>query len=177
MMKKIYLDAGHGGSDPGACGSGLKEADLTSKLIKYTAAELKNNYACKVYTDITADSLNTICSRANKWGADLVLSNHFNAGGGDGFESLVYSIKTKELGLIMEKHIKKIGQNSRGVKYRPDLGILRLTTMPAVLNEIAFIDNKKDIRDWDENAELKKVAKAQAKAVAEYLKLPKKINK
>ena len=77
----------------------------------------------------------------------------------------------------MEKHIKKIGQNSRGVKYRPDLGILRLTTMPAVLNEIAFIDNKKDIKDWDENAELKKVATAQAKAVAEYLKLPKKVSK
>ena len=42
MMKKIYLDAGHGGSDPGDWGNGLKEADLTIKLIKYTATELTN---------------------------------------------------------------------------------------------------------------------------------------
>ena len=172
-IKKIYLDAGHGGSDPGACGNGLKEADLAIKVVKYMYNYLNNYYVCSVYKDLSSeDSLVTICNRANGWGADLFISIHFNAGGGNGFEVLIYSSNNRKLGEIFEKHAESVGQNSRGVKLRPDLGVLRLTTMPAVLNEIAFIDNKKDIKDWDENSELKEMAEALAKAAAEYLKLP-----
>jgi hypothetical protein len=43
--------------------------------------------------------------------------------------------------------------------------------MPAVLTETAFVDNKKDITDWNDDAELKKVGIAYAKAAAEFLKL------
>ena len=86
----------------------------------------------------------------------------------------VYSEKNKALGQIFEKHVKAAGQNSRGVKYRPDLGVLRRTNMPAILNEGAFVDNKKDIQDWNEDAELKKLGIAYAEAAAEYLKLEKK---
>ena len=60
------------------------------------------------------------------------------------------------------------------MKLRPDLAVLRLTNMPAVLNEGAFVDNKKDIQDWDEDAELKKLGMAYAEAAAEWLKLEKK---
>ena len=60
------------------------------------------------------------------------------------------------------------------MKYRPDLGVLRLTDMQAVLVECAFVDNKKDIKDWDENAELKKMGIALAKAAADWLNLPAK---
>ena len=42
------------------------------------------------------------------------------------------------------------------------------------LNEGAFVDNQKDIKDWDEDAELKKLGIAYAEGAAEYLKLPKK---
>lgn len=78
------------------------------------------------------------------------------------------------MGRIFEKHVKAAGQNSRGVKLRPDLAVLRLTTMPAVLTEGAFVDNKKDIQDWNDDAELKKLGIAYAEATAEYLKLEKK---
>ena len=67
--------------------------------------------------------------------------------------------------------MKEAGQNSRGVKLRPDLAVLRLTDMPAVLNEGAFVDNRADIADWNEDAELEKLAIAYAKATAEFLKL------
>jgi N-acetylmuramoyl-L-alanine amidase len=60
------------------------------------------------------------------------------------------------------------------VKLRPDLGILRLTNMPAVLNEGAFVDNQKDIQDWNEDAELQKLGIAYAEAAAEFLGLAKK---
>ena len=104
----------------------------------------------------------------------MICSNHFNAGGGDGYEALVYSEKTKDLGEVFEKHVKAIGQNSRGVKYRNGLAVMRQSHMPAVLNEGAFVDNKKDIEDWNDDAELKKMGEAYAKAAAEWLKLEKK---
>ena len=87
---------------------------------------------------------------------------------------LVYSAANAALGRCFEKYMKGIGQNSRGVKYRPDLAVLRLTKCEAILNEIAFIDNKKDISDWDEPAEMKAAGEALAKAAAEWLNLDKK---
>ena len=46
--------------------------------------------------------------------------------------------------------------------------------MPAILNEGAFVDNWNDIKDWNEDHELKKLGIAYAEATAEYLGLPKK---
>lgn len=173
-MKKIYWDAGHGGSDPGAVGNGLKEADLAKKVVEYATAYMEKSYICDVYKDVTADSTHTISARSNKWKSDLFVSVHFNAGGGDGYEALVYSSKNKKLGQVFEKYVKASGQNSRGVKYRPELNVLRLTNCPAILNEIAFIDTKKDIKDWDSNSELKIMGEALADAAADYLNLKKK---
>ena len=173
--KKIYIDPGHSNIDPGAVGY-VVERDLTEKVSKYMADYLVKNYDCEVKVDpITNDSLSVIAAAANAWGADLFVSNHFNAGGGDGYEALVYSSSRKMLGSIFEKHVKAIGQNSRGVKIRTDLGVLRMTNMPAVLNEGAFVDNKKDIQDWDEDKELKKLGEAYAKAAAEYLGIKRKV--
>ena len=176
MSKRIYLDAGHGGKDPGACANGLREADLAIKVVGYMASYLSKNYNCEIYKDTTADDLNTICRRANAWEPDLFVSVHYNAGGGDGYEALVYSSANEKLGRIFEKHMKSIGQNSRGVKYRSDLAVLRLTNCKAILNEIAFIDNKKDISDWNDPAEMRKAGGALAKAAAEWLGLKKKSN-
>ncbi len=174
MSKKIYIDPGHSSIDPGAVGYAI-ERDLNEKVSKYMAEYLLKNYECEVKVDpITNDSLSVIANAANKWGADLFVSNHFNAGGGNGYEALVYSLSRKMLGSIFEKHVKAIGQNSRGVKIRTDLSVLKLTNMPAVLNEGAFVDNKKDIQDWDEDSELKKLGEAYAKAAAEYLGIKRK---
>lgn len=173
MMKRIYLDAGHGGTDSGAV-KYVVERDVNIKVTKYMKAHLEENYSCMIYMDITDDSTHNIAKRANKWLANLFISTHFNAGGGDGYEALVYSNMNQKLGQCFEKHVKATGQNSRGVKYRPDLNVLRLTKMPAILNEIAFVDNKKDIKDWDEDHELKKMGIALAEAAAEWLDLPAK---
>lgn len=180
--KLIYWDAGHeyNGKDSGAIGNGLKEGNLCVKVVNYGYKHLKENYVCDQYKDISNDSLNTITARSNKLGSDLFISVHFNAykpNVGDGYEALVYNSKSKSLGTTFEKHVKAVGQNSRGVKYRDDLAVLRDTKCKAILNEIAFIDTKKDIKDWDEDKELKKMGEALAKAAAEYLKLPKKETK
>ena len=176
MSKKIYIDPGHSNVDPGAVGFEV-ERDLNEKVSKFMNEHLLANYVCETKVDpVTNNSLSAVANSANSWKADLLVSNHFNAGGGDGYEALVYSEKRKDLGQIFEKHVKAAGQNSRGVKYRPGLAVLRLSNMPAVLNEGAFVDTQKDIQDWNEDHELKKLGAAYAEAAAEYLKLEKKIS-
>ena len=174
MLPRIYIDPGHSKVDPGAVGYEV-ERDLNEKVAKFMYEYLLATYICEVKVDpVTNNNLSAVANAANNWKANLFVSIHFNAGGGDGFEALVYSNKNKALGEMFEKHIKAIGQNSRGVKYRPELAVIRLTNMPAVLNEGAFVDNKKDIEDWNDDAELKRMGIAYAKAAAEWLKLEKK---
>lgn len=172
--KRIYINPGHSNTDPGAVGF-ERERDLAVKVSNYMNNYLLNNYECETkVTSGSINSLNTVCKEANDWKADLFVSNHFNACKGDGYEALVYSIANHALGKMFEKYMIAAGQNSRGVKYRPGLAVLRQTNMPAILNEGAFVDNWNDIKDWNDDAELKKMGEAYAKAAADYLDLPKK---
>lgn len=171
MGKKIYINAGHSNTDPGAVGYETERV-LNVKVSNFMEKYLLANYDCETkQSDGSTGSLVAITNDANRWGADLFVSNHFNAAGGDGYEALVYSQARVPLGQIFEKHVKAIGQNSRGVKLRPELGVLKWTDMPAVLNEGAFVDNLKDIQDWNDDDELQKMGIAYAKAAAEYLGL------
>ena len=180
-MKKIYINPGHSDKDPGAVGYET-ERKLNVAVSQYMNEYLLANYQCETRMNPgTMSTLSAICQDANKWGADLFVSNHFNAGGGDGYEALIYSQKTLALGEVFAKHVAAIGQNLRlygaapGVKIRPDLTVLAKTNMPAVLNEGAFVDNLTDIQDWNDSAELKSLGEAYAKATAECLGLVKKV--
>ena len=174
MAKKVYINPGHSDTDPGAVGYET-ERRLNVKVSQLQRDHLLANYICEVRMNPgSMGNLAAIAADANNWGADLFVSNHFNAGGGDGYEALVYGEDRVALGKIFEKHVLAAGQNSRGVKLRPDLAVLRQTEMPAVLNEGAFVDNQKDIADWNEDAELGKLAVAYAQAAAEVLKLERK---
>ena len=179
MSKKIYINPGHSEKDPGAVSYETERA-LNVKVSGYMSEYLVEHYDCEVRV-YSNDSLNAVCNDANNWGADLFVSNHFNAGGGDGYEALVYSEKRVELGKIFAKYVEAIGQNLRlygaapGVKIRTNLHVLKYTNMPAVLNEGAFVDNKADIQDWNEEHELKKLGEAYAKAAAKFLNLPEKV--
>ena len=92
-MKKIYINPGHSDKDPGAVGYET-ERELTVTVSNYMNEYLKENYECETRMNPgTMDSLASICQDANTWGADLFVSNHFNAGGGDGYEAFVYNQK------------------------------------------------------------------------------------
>ena len=178
-MSKVYIAPGHGGADPGAIGNGFKEKDLTLSIGKYCAEYLKAQ-GVTVKMSRTKDidpGLNNRCIEANNWGADLVCEIHINAGGGDGAE-VYYSIvggKSKVMAENILEEIKKIGQNSRGIKTKKNeqgkdfLGIIRMTKAPAVLVECAFIDNKKDIAIIDTKAERQKMGEAIAKGILKTL--------
>ena len=179
MKKLIFIDPGHSRIDPGAVGYET-EVRLAEAVSKYQAEILRANYDCEVFIcpdDI--DSLAEICAMANGMGAVLYVANHFNAGGGDGFECYVHSEKRADLGKIFADHVAAVGQNLRsgavapGVKLGAGLYVLKHTTMPAILTEGAFVDNRKDIADWNEEAELQELGAAYAHASAQYLKLEK----
>lgn len=182
-MKKVYINPGHSDKDPGAVGYET-ERKLNVAVSRYMNDYLLANYVCETRLNPgTMDSLSEICNDANNWSADIFVSIHFNAGGGDGFECYIYSWSRKELGMVFAKHVKDAGQNLRypdnageplGVKVRPSMYVLKNTTMPAVLCEGAFVDNQRDVSDWNDNFELQKLGEAYAKAAAEFLGLEKK---
>ena len=84
---KIYLDAGHGGNDPGACANGLKEKDLTLEAALEVGKRLEAAGMQVVYsrrTDVNAGEVSARGRAAR--GCGYFLSLHFNAGGGSGSE-------------------------------------------------------------------------------------------
>ena len=169
---KIFLSAGHGGSDPGAIGNGLKEKDINLQIMLACHAELVQHgltVVCSRTSDAN-DPVSEEVKEANASGADLAVSFHTNAGGGNGSESYYYAgnNKGKKLAELCEKYTMQIGQNSRGAKAGNHLYFIKKTNMTAVLCECAFIDNASDIDIVNTVAEQQKFGVAYAKAILEY---------
>lgn len=170
-MAKVFLSAGHGGYDPGAVGNGLKEKDINLQIMLACQAELVR-HGVTVVCSRTTDENDPVAEEvreANASGADIAMSFHANAGGGDGSETFCWptSVEGKKLAELCEKYTKQLGQNSRGVKTN-NLMFTRATKMPAVLCECAFIDNSKDIAIVDTAAEQRAFGMAYAMAALEY---------
>lgn len=90
MSKKIVIDAGHGGDDPGASGNGIVEKELTLKIAQYLKKrfdELGIQSSLTRDSDITLDPTDRVEKVLSFYGNGddvIVLSNHINAGGGEG---------------------------------------------------------------------------------------------
>ena len=146
--KKIFIDAGHGGKDPGALGSKSKEKDITLDVaLKLRDELLKKGY--RVMLSREKDEYVSLAERskkANDFGADLVLSLHCNAATNKeaaGTETLYKTEASKKIAeKIQAALVKALGTKDRGVVYRDNLYILNAVKMPAVLVEMAFISNE-----------------------------------
>lgn len=173
MGKTVFLSAGHGGSDPGACAYGLKEKDINLQILLKCKSELERHGVRVVASRLKDeyDSVSQEVKEANSSGADIAVSFHTNAGKGDGFEAYYWSdnSKGKKLATLGEKHVKALGQNSRGIKSGNHLYFIKRTLIPAVLFESFFIDNDKDNNIGDSLSDQKALGVAYAKAILEYL--------
>lgn len=178
-MAKVYIDAGHGGSDPGAV-KYIVERDVNLVMALACRDYLNaNGVSTKMSrtSNSTDTSINSMAREANSWGADLVISIHNNAGGGDGFEvyHTVGGGRGKTLAQNIEAEVKKIGQNSRGLKTRRDTdgtdyyGMIRLTNAPAVICEGIFVDNATDVQIADTMEEQKAFGYAYARGILKTL--------
>lgn len=155
ILMKLYLDPGHGGSDPGAEGNGLKEKDIVLDIAHRIRKIILLDYAnVEVKMSRTSDTYKTLDQRtneANSWGADFYLSIHCNASNGkaQGYEDymdirLSDSSRTAHYQDMMHAEIlKKSKLKDRGQK-KADFYVLRETRMDALLTENGFIDHIHD---------------------------------
>jgi N-acetylmuramoyl-L-alanine amidase len=169
--KRIMLDPGHGGSDPGASGNGFAEKDLNLSIANYCKAYLEGAGFTVAMTR-NADnyiSLMNRCYAANNFGADVFVSVHNNAGGGDGSEFIYYptSANGKKLCDAIKPHVDALGQNFRRYIARDD-AVVTYTKMPACIVECAFIDNAADIQIVATDEKRKAMGEAIAKGVGDY---------
>lgn len=121
------------------------------------------------------DRINTIRPNISS-SDDIVISNHLNAGGGDGAE-VVYALRNNDtLSRMILDNIEETGQNIRRWYQRKlpsnqnqDYYYIIRNTSPAesVLIEYAFLDSTKDDRNQIRN-DWEKWAEAVVKAVADY---------
>ncbi|MDF1507181.1 N-acetylmuramoyl-L-alanine amidase [Robertmurraya sp. DFI.2.37] len=181
-MVKVFIDAGHGGSDPGAVGNGLREKDLTLTIAKRIESLLLANYSgVTVRLSRTGDQSLTLKQRtdaANAWGADFFLSVHINAGGGTGYEDFVHTSASARSVAIQDALHSEIMASIPGVKDRgkkeANYAVLRESKMPAVLTECLFIDNASDAAKLKQASFIEQVAQGHVAGIAKAFKLAKK---
>lgn len=181
-IKKVVLDSGHGGEDPGTIANGITEKDYTLKISEYIHNRLDEMGVPNKMTR-TSDVTLTPSERPKKVqsfygnGNDvIVVSNHINAGGGDGAE-IIYALRNNDtFARKIANEFENAGQNVRKYYQR------RLPSNPAkdyyyiirdtpnnetVIVEYGFADSTgDDISQLKNNWE--KLAEAVTKAIVEY---------
>ncbi len=186
MAKKIVIDAGHGGEDPGTSANGIVEKDLTLKISEYLHRRFDELGIPNEMTR-TGDTTLGPSERPKKaqsfYGNSsdvILLSNHINAGGGDGAE-IIYSLRNSDkLSKMIADEFVKSGQNVRKYYQRrlpsdPSKDyyyILRDTpNNESLIVEYGFADSKGDDpnllkNNWEDLAE------SVVRAVASYSGVP-----
>lgn len=181
-IKKVVLDSGHGGEDPGTIANGITEKDYTLKISEYIHKRLDEMGVPNQMTR-TSDVTLTPSERPKKVqsfygnGSDvIVVSNHINAGSGDGAE-IIYALRNNDtFARKIATEFENAGQNVRKYYQR------RLPSNPAkdyyyimrdtpnnetVIVEYGFADSTgDDVSQLKNNWE--NLAEAVTKAIVEY---------
>ena len=190
MSKKVVIDSGHGGVDGGSSGNGILEKEYTLKISNYIKKRLDELGIENAMTR-TSDELLDQSTRPKKAqsffgkGNDvIVLSNHLNAGGGDGAE-IIYALRNSDaLSKLIAKELESSGQNVRKYYQRRLPGnpskdyyyLLRDTpNNETLIVEYGFLDSTGDDvnlikNNWEDLAE------AVVKALANYIGVPYSLN-
>lgn len=183
MDYKVVIDAGHGGVDGGASGNGILEKELTLRISEEMFKDFERAGIPVKMTRITDETI-TPTERVNRileaFGNNenvIVISNHINAGGGDGAE-VIYALRNdSNLANLVSNNLKESGQNIRKVYQR------RLPSNPSkdyyfihrntgitepIIVEYGFLDSKLDDVNQLKN-NYKNYAQAVTNAVLEYI--------
>ena len=176
---RVFLNPGHDTTyDSGAVNprTGLRECDVAAEVGALVQGYLEQA-GCEVAA-LQSDNLNgespwlpCVVQSANAWPADIFVSLHCNAANGQarGTETLVFMAggESEQLArCIQQQMVDAVDTVDRGVKEREGLCVLRRTDMPAVLVEMAFIDNDEDARLLTEQTD--EIARAIARGVTDY---------
>lgn len=181
VVRGVVVDAGHGGDDPGAVANGEEEKNFNLRAAQYMYQRLQELGIPSVIirdTDETLSRDERVSRALEAFGNDpnvILISNHINAGGGEGAE-VVYALRnSSDLARMITEEIGKEGQIIR--KYyqrrlpedpmRDYYYIQRLTgNLESLLIEYGFIDNTNDIRKL--RANLTNYVEGVVRAIANY---------
>lgn len=178
-MKKVFIGAGHGGTDSGAVArDGQLEKNLNLSIAKACGSYLTARGVSVKYsrTNDQDDPVAQEVAECNSFAPDLAVDIHNNAGGGDGSEAY-YSRAGgtgKQLAENILDQLTRLGQRSRGAKTRLTASgadyyaFIRETKAPAVIVECAFVDTQ-DIELIDTEAERIAVGEAIARGILQTL--------
>lgn len=175
-MLKVAGDAGHGGSDPGACANGIQEKSINLVIMTRALDTLEKDYqdvqTLNIRNGDQTMSLKQRTDKANAWGADFYISVHNNAGGGTGMETYrlpgAYASTVKKQSIIHNEvmaYLKGFSVKDRGMK-TANFHVLRETKMSAVLIECLFVDHPKDAALLKQTAVLNGIGDAIARGIA-----------
>ena len=173
----ISIDAGHGGHDPGAVQNGVNEKDITLEVAKKLDSALKKEGYDIVMTrdkDVYVE-LKERADIANRNNSDIFISLHcnsFSSESAHGIEVLYNPNRSgsKQLAqLVLDELVKATGARNRGIKERPELAVLKHTTMPAILVEMGFISNKAEAQKLQTASYQNKIVEAIVKGVEKYI--------
>jgi N-acetylmuramoyl-L-alanine amidase len=187
-LTKIYLDAGHGGKDPGAVGNGLYEKNLTLAIAQKIEKALKTNYEnVEVLTSRTSDVYLTLDQRtdkANTWKADVFLSVHINSSTNvqaKGFSTYVYpnvDARTVSLQNVLHAEVFRAVSGYKVTdlgKKQADFHVLRETNMIAILSENFFISSVSDTALLKQDAFIQRIADGHVLGLEKFFGLKKKV--
>ncbi len=153
--KIIMLDAGHGGSDPGALGNGLVEKNVTLDVVSRLKQKLELAGATVLLTRSgdTFPSLQARAKQSTKSSADIFVSVHANkaaASTGNGIEVYYYTgssatkTNSSKLAAAVQKHlVASSGLKNRGVK-TANFYVIKYNNKPGILAEIGFLSGDED---------------------------------
>lgn len=159
---RILLISGHGAGDPGACGNGYKEANLTREITKMLAEKLRKYCTVDIY-NTSRNAFYDVQNGTFRIGKyDYVLEIHLNAFNKKAYGSECY-VTSREAGITVEQEIMKrmkkyfaLRDNDSifdGVKRTNFLVIntVKSMGMSGALLETCFIDNKNDMKIYQKN--------------------------
>ena len=159
LGKVIYIDPGHGGTDPGALYNDLYEADLNLQISLKLESELEKNGAIVYLTrygdyDLAVKNainrkrsdLSRRANIINASNADIYLSIHLNSDisstwqGAQAFYDTV-NVQNEVIAKIMQEQFKKDLKTKREYKQINDHYLYQRVKIPGVLLEVGFISN------------------------------------
>lgn len=186
LGKVIYIDAGHGGIDPGAVYKDIHEADINLKISMSLANLLEKNGAIVLLTR-TGDydlSVNNAVNRKrsdlsrraniiNESNGDLYISIHLNSIASStwrGAQVFYDDInpKNEKLAKLLQNTLKKDLKSSREYKEMTDMYMYKRIKIPGVLVEVGFLSNDNERYLLLQKTYQDKVAKSLCGGIIEY---------
>lgn len=185
LGKCIYIDAGHGGKDPGAIYKDIKESDINLKYAKEIGKHLEENGATVYYIrdddydlSITKkgrkkSDLSNRVDLINDSKCDLYLSIHMNSestGLWYGPQIFYNSINknNKFIAEKVQKELKKQKLSSRKISLINNAYMYNKIKIPGILIEVGFLSNSSDRYRMLNQEYTSKFSKAISIAIIQY---------